>query len=101
MTVGFLDEGHNDDDRYGLTSQIWAVRSYFDEKLVFGIGVGPYLAHDEHRGVTGSTTLNALIGLTAAYSLSDHWLGRFIWDRVLTNYSRGADVWLVGLGYRF
>ncbi len=103
VSFGLLNEEgpSRGDDRYGVMGQAWAVRSFLKDRLTFGVGAGPYLARDENRGTGGSTTLNAIIGLTAALNFSDHWVGRFIWDRVLTNYSHDADVFLVGLGYRF
>lgn len=102
VTMGFLNEGPgNNEQRYGVAGQVWAVRAFLDERLVFGIGFGPYVAHDRDRGQDGSTALNGVIGMTAGYSLGDHWVARFIWDRVLTNYSHDADILLVGLGYRF
>ncbi len=100
-TIGLFNEGSNNGDRRGVAAQAWAVRTYFADRLSFGIGVGPYLAHDKNRGADGSTTVNGIIGVTAGYSFGDHWMGRVIWDRVITNYNHDADIFLVGLGYRF
>ena len=99
VTGEFFNEGPH--RRMGVASQIWAVRSFVSDKLVFGVGLGPYAAHDPQRGPDGSSTLNGLIGMTAAYDLTDHWVSRFTWNRVITNYSHDADLFLLGLGYRF
>ena len=34
-------------------------------------------------------------------SASDQWLARVVWDRVVTNYNRDSDVFLLGVGYRW
>ena len=31
--------------------------------------------------------------------LTEHWIGRFVFDRVTSNYNRDSDIFLVGLGY--
>ena len=102
LTVGFLNEGSSIPlERYGITSQLWLVRAFFDDRVALGVGFGPYLAYDEYRGRQGSTTVNALIGLTASYRLSPNWAVRLIWDRVATNYDQDTDVVLGGLAYCF
>ena len=97
VTIGLLSEDYRNDSRYGAAGQLWAVRPCFDDRLVLGVGVGPYFGYDRD----GSTALNGIIGFTAAYSFGNHWVGRVIWDRVLTSNSRDADIFLGGLGYRF
>ena len=101
VTAQLMDEDSDRDERYGAAAQLWAVRTYFRDRLSFGIGVGPYLAHDKDRGPSGSTCLNGIIGLTGAYHFTEHWMIRFTWDRVLTDYDHDADIFLAGLGYRF
>jgi hypothetical protein len=101
-TIGFLNEGSSIPlERYGVTSQFWLVRAFFDDHLALGVGLGPYLAHDEYRGRQGSTTVNALIGFTGSYRFSSRWAVRLTWDRVATNYDQDTDVLLGGLTYRF
>lgn len=101
-SVSLRNEGPRRDlHRVGVASQLWAVHAFFDDCLALGFGLGPFLAYDKYRGADGSTTVNALVSLTAAYYFSPHWLARISWDRVITNYSNDADVFLVGMGYRF
>ena len=101
-TIGFLNEGSSIPlERYGVTSQLWLVRAFFDDCLALGVGLGPYLAYDEYRGRQGSTSVNALIGLTASYRVSSQWAVRLTWDRVATNYDQDTDILLGGLTYRF
>jgi hypothetical protein len=42
-----------------------------------------------------------LVSFTIARQLSDHWVVRVVWDRVISNYNRDSDIFLVGLGYRW
>jgi hypothetical protein len=53
------------------------------------------------RGRQGSTTVDALIGLTASYRFSPRWAVRVIWDRAATDYNQDTDILLAGLTYRF
>jgi hypothetical protein len=100
-TVSSLYEGNNGvQDRFGLMTQLWAVRYFFDERLSLGIGGGPYFAIDRrHPG--DDETVVGVFGLTASYRFMARWTVRLSWDRVLTNYDSDSDVILVGLGYLF
>ncbi|HET7535210.1 MAG TPA: hypothetical protein VFJ90_02060, partial [Candidatus Didemnitutus sp.] len=55
----------------------------------------------ENSGQDANSELAGLISPTFSYRFSDHWLGRFVWNRVVTNYNRDADVFLLGVGYRW
>ncbi|MDM8357542.1 hypothetical protein [Pandoraea communis] len=47
---------------------------------------------------------NVVAGLrtkSAAYRVSDHWIGRISWHRVVTGYDRDSDIFLAGVGYKF
>lgn len=77
-TIGIRNEGpKNGLERYGVTSQLWLVRAFFNDRVALGAGVGPYFAYDGYRGTRGSTTLSALVGLTGSYRFSRHWAMRF------------------------
>jgi len=39
--------------------------------------------------------------MSASYNISEHWLMRASWDRVLTGYDKDSDIFLAGAGYRF
>ncbi len=101
-TIGFLNEGATFPlERCGIASQLWLVRSVFDSRLALGIGLGPYLAYDEYRGQHGSSTMNALIGLTTSYRFARRWAARLTWDRVVTDHNQDTDILLAGLTCRF
>lgn len=91
--------------RDGVATQAWVVNTFFRERVCVGIGVGPYLyidrRHPNPRTRITPAAAAPLVSLTAAISLSDHWLVRAIFDRVTSNYNRDSDIFLVGLGYRW
>jgi len=107
VTLGILNEGDARlVRRSGITAQIWGVREVLSsDRLVLGIGVGPYLAVDKYRNSTsgegGDRNLSWIITASAAYRLTQNWDARVSWNRVGTNYDRDTDVILFGAGYRF
>lgn len=107
VTLGLLNEG---DPRLvrrtGITAQIWGVREVLaSDRLVLGIGFGPYLAIDRYRtplpGEGRDNKFSWIFTATAAYRFSPRWDARLSWNRVNTNYNRDTDVILLGAGYRF
>lgn len=101
-TAGALYEGRSNlIDRYGLTTQIWLAKSFFDDRLALGAGFGLYLAQDRLREQRSSAFFSEIVSITASYRLSSRLLIRGTWDRVITDYDRDTDVFLGGIGYRF
>jgi len=107
VTLGLLNEGDARlVRRTGVTTQIWGVREVLaSDRLLLGIGFGPYLAIDKYRtpvaGQGGRSNFSWIFTATAAFRLSPHWNGRVSWNRINTNYDRDTDVVLFGAGYRF
>jgi len=107
VTLGVLNEGDiRLVRRTGITAQIWGVREVLaSDRLVLGIGYGPYLAVDRYRspvsGEGGGSAFSWIFTATAAFRLSQHWNARVSWNRINTNYNRDTDVILFGAGYRF
>jgi hypothetical protein len=100
-TVSSLYEGDNGlQNRSGAMTQLWAVRSFFDERFSLGVGGGPYLAVDTHHPGRVETVLGVFT-MTASYRFMPRWAVRLSWNRVVTNYDGDADVILAGLGYFF
>jgi hypothetical protein len=106
-TLGVLNEGDARlIRRTGITAQIWGVREVLaSDRLILGIGFGPYLAVDRYRtpesGEGRNSVFSWIFTATAAFRLSHHWDARVSWNRVNTNYNRDTDVILFGAGYRF
>ncbi len=106
-TLSYIYEGDPEIiRRNGLGTQVWLVGSYLDDRLTLGIGFGIYVYIDRKNledptGQDLNSDLAGLISPTISYRFSDKWLVRFNWNRVVTNYNRDADVFLLGVGYRW
>jgi hypothetical protein len=95
--------------RSGVALQLWPVNTFLDEKTCVGVGVGPYIYIDRKHPVDNGTILGRknpaavapLASLTIGRQLSEDWIVRLVWHRVTSNYNRDADIFLVGLGYRW
>ena len=91
--------------RSGVATQVWAVNTFFDHRIGVGVGLGPYFFLD-HKHPTVLTqkvpgAIAPLVSLTLAARLSEHWVVRMVFDRVMSNYNRDSDIFLLGLGYRW
>jgi hypothetical protein len=92
--------------RSGLATQLWAVNTFFEDRITVGAGLGPYIYLDQKHPATGTGKLNPaavapLASLTFSVRLSGNWVMRMVFDRVMSNYNRDSDVFLLGLGYRW
>ena len=102
----FLYEGKNGlSDRTGIMTQLWGVRSFMDEVLTLGAGVGPYLAVDRLRnpeqGKSNDLRPYAAISMTGSYRVDPSWAARLHWHRIISDNHRDSDVWTVGASYLF
>jgi len=102
-TIAWLNEGDTRPiGRWGVTTQLWAVRAFFDDHLALGIGGGPYFARDKYSGDDGQrTTVAGDLSFMAAYRFHPRFAIRVSFSRIITDYNRDADVFLGGLVYRF
>lgn len=105
-TAGCLNEGDlGPIKRYGLMTELWLVRPFFDDRLTIGAGGGPYLAFNNRRnpedGNDDDSTVAGIITVSAAYQIRPSWVIRFSWNRIVTNNDRDTDVALGGIGFRF
>ena len=91
--------------RSGAATQLWFVNTFFDERLTVGGGLGPYVyldrKHPRGTSKTNPAAIAPLASLTISTRLSEHWIARLVFDRVTTSYNRDADIFLIGLGYRW
>ena len=89
--------------RNGVAAQLWAVNSFGDDRFSVGVGVGPYVYIDRRNPPPGGSNNPAavapLVSITFAVRISEHWIGRFVFDRVTSSYNRDSDIFLGGLGY--
>lgn len=109
LTAAWLSEGNNDlIRRNGAVTQLWLVRAFLDDYLTLGCGLGGYFAADRQRdpqpGEGGSAFVSAVMSATASvrnFSFNPNLTVRFVMNRILTNYSRDTDIFLLGVGYQF
>ncbi len=101
-SVGWLNEGSVlGTRRKGVAAQLWLVRPLAERVVLqFGGGLYPMTDHLEHtnvdRGARARLALLASIGVR--YRLSPRWRAQLTWSRVITDYHRDADVFLLGFG---
>ena len=109
-TISYFYEGDpNLIRRSGLGLQACPVNTFFDGRITLGMGLGVYVYIDnKHAGPSRQLAVGAsvntpamapLISPTFGVRLSDNWIIRAVWHRVLTNYNRDSDVFLLGGGY--
>lgn len=88
--------------RSGFAAQLWPVRSDVKSGIEIGAGFGAYAFIDRKQqpipGQISSTAAAPLVSLMASYPARSNWFVRAIWDRVVSNYSRDADIWRLGVG---
>ncbi len=91
--------------RSGAATQVWAVNSFFDHRITVGAGIGPYVFLDKKHPADpekkNPASLAPLVSLTCSLRLSESCTMRMVFNRVTTSYNRDADVFLLGLGYRW
>ncbi|CAG4889642.1 hypothetical protein R52603_01000 [Paraburkholderia saeva] len=106
VTASWIHEGgHDQSRRDGAAAQIWATRAFFDDRLTLGAGIGPYVSITQNDDLpenrTGDGRISWLASVSASYRLSQHWLTRVTWNRIVTRYDRDTDVIQAGVGLRF
>jgi hypothetical protein len=100
-SVGFLNEGNSQlIRRNGVTAELWAEPSFDSGVWSIGFGFGGYSAIDKYRPEPGRH-ISGIVSATASLRLLKNLDVRFLWHRIVTDYSRDTDVVLWGLGYRF
>jgi len=91
--------------RSGAATQLWAVNSFFDKRITVGAGLGPYVFLDKKHPTNpdrkNPAAIAPLVSLTFSVRVSESCVMRMVFDRVTTSYNRDADIFLIGLGYRW
>jgi hypothetical protein len=103
-TVAYIYEGDPQvARRSGVTAQIWPVRTDVTTGFEVGAGFGVYGFVDKKRqplpGQVTSVAAAPVVSLMVSHAFLTHWFGRFIFDRVVSNYNRDADIWRLGVGH--
>jgi len=91
-----------DNSRGGILLELWAGRTFFNDKFELTLGAGPYFAFA--GGGSDSTSGSAVLGMITpsfSYRFGSHWDARFSWNRTFTNFDKDTDIFMLGVGYRF
>jgi len=87
--------------RDGTVAQLWLEPSFFGDRFSVGVGGGIYHAIDDYRGGRATHRASGIATVTTSYRVAGDWIGRFAWNRIITDYDRDTDIFMLGLGYRF
>ncbi len=103
-TLSWINEDNQEGiRRTGLGSQIWLVDSYLCRRIVLGLGAGLYTFYDRKppHQIHSPIDFAGLVTLSAGYRLSERWIGRLNWNRVMSADDRDTDIIALGVGYRW
>lgn len=88
--------------RSGVSLQAWPVRTGVSDHIEIGAGFGAYVFIDTKRqpepGRNATAAVAPIVSLMTSYRATPDWFIRVIWDRVVSNYNRDADIFRVGFG---
>jgi hypothetical protein len=100
MSEGKVDAA----ERKGVAVQAWLLRP-FTERTVLEMGLGAYLMRDQldrtDANAERTTRLAPIASIGMRYRIDDRWRAQLTWSRVITNYERDSDVFLLGAGIAF
>ena len=98
--VGWVNEG---DARLirrdGLVVQGYFEPSFYKDRFTLGLGYGAYYAVDEYH--SAGRKVQGILSTTFSYHVSEGFLVRATWHRIVSTYDRDSDIILLGVGYRF
>ncbi|MHB8109345.1 MAG: hypothetical protein ACYDHW_04840 [Syntrophorhabdaceae bacterium] len=102
-SIAWLHEGDKRPvGRYGVLSELWLQRKFYNDRFAMGIGAGPYFARDRYGDDdTQRDTLAGAVSVTAALRITDNLGIRAVFHRIYTDYTCDADVILGGLAINF
>jgi hypothetical protein len=109
LSAAWLNEGDNKlIRRNGALAQLWLTRAFLDDHLSLGVGFGAYLAIDKRKVANadqgGSGFASGVMSVTASvrdFGFNPDLSLRFVMNRIITNYDKDTDIFLLGFGYRF
>jgi hypothetical protein len=102
-SVTALSEGSNRRlDRRGVAAQLWLMRD-LTPAVELGMGAGPYAFRDLPDRRDGQYSHWAgIASIVGRYHLDrSRWTAQLSWNRVISNYERDADVFMLGVGAGF
>ncbi len=101
--TGFVDSTFSD-KRDGLVAQcVWSRK--LTQNFAVEAAIGPYFSSTtESTGIETYRNVyrwNLLPSLGLRYEFGQKWSASFLWQHVLARQNKNADVFLLGVGYKF
>jgi hypothetical protein len=91
-------------ERKGVSTQLWLLRP-FTQHTVLELGVGGYVMRDQIDRDSvreePKTHFAPIASIGMRWRLSPAWRAQLSWSRVITDYHRDSDVFLLGAGVVF
>lgn len=88
-------------ERRGVASQLWLLRP-FTERTVLELGMGGYVMRDQLNRDSvreePKTHFAPIASIGMRWRLNPTWRAQLSWSRVITDYHRDSDVFLLGVG---
>lgn len=102
LSGAWLNEDDGLDGRHnGVLGALWLENRLFSPRLSVGIGIGPYVSLQEHRGEDGelAPSVVGMGAMTMSWQLARSLLGRLTWYRGFTQDDQDRDVIIMGLSW--
>jgi hypothetical protein len=91
-------------ERKGVAGQVWLLRP-FTTRTVLEMGLGAYAMRDQlDRNDANDDRRTRFAGLASIgmrWRIDDTWRAQLTWNRVITDYQRDSDVFLLGVGMAY
>lgn len=91
-------------DRKGLVTQAWLMRPFTD-RTILELGAGAYTMRDKtdrtDPAQQDTTHVAPIVSIGARYRFNRTLRAELTWSRVITNYHRDSDLFLLGAGISF
>jgi hypothetical protein len=91
-------------ERKGVSGQVWLLRP-FTERTVLELGLGGYVMRDQidrdNVREDPKTHVAPIASIGMRWRLAPGWRAQLTWNRVITDYHRDSDVFLMGFGWLY
>ena len=91
-------------DRKGLVTQAWLMRP-LTERTILELGAGVYTMRDkterDNPAQEDATHVAPIVSVGVRYRITPSLRAELTWSRVITNYHRDSDLFLLGAGVTF
>jgi hypothetical protein len=88
--------------RDGFAAQLW-LEQRLTQHLSVAAGAGGFIVSEDDnlKDTDEPANLAVIVSVSVAYSLTQRWIARVVWDRIGTGDDHDCDILHLGAGYRF